>query len=144
MRPNISLVDEAKAEKTLHERNAQTAWTQYCILRRRDGKSPGCHMRDFWEWWDIHTANRQLAYTFVAIEPTREEGELSRRALRLLQIERVNFARTIGAIRSVDEVNRILPKKQRRRRGTFFIRVSSSLSEEELNGIYARVMAVTR
>ena len=52
-KPNVSLVDVPIASQTLRAKNYQDAWTDYCILRLRQGKSPGCHMRDFCLWWEM-------------------------------------------------------------------------------------------
>lgn len=54
--PDTLKVDAVEANKTLSAKTAQDAWTDYCILRLRKGKSPGCDMRDFCAWWDINQA----------------------------------------------------------------------------------------
>lgn len=51
-KPNMSLVDSLIARQTLRAKTAQDAWTDYCILRLKQGMGPGCHMRDFCSWWE--------------------------------------------------------------------------------------------
>jgi len=59
MKTHPEKVDTAKALTTLSAKNAQSAWTDFVILRLREKKSPGCDMRDFGAWWDAQKLKPQ-------------------------------------------------------------------------------------
>lgn len=90
---NTDAVDKIAATQTLECKNAQDAWTQFCIIRLRQKVSPGCSMKEFGAWWDaVKGWHGTITEPFIIEDETVSQESPNINAVRLVHLRYCNGA----------------------------------------------------